>query len=397
LKSAELPNRENERLEALIRYEVLDSEDEKVFDELTQLASEICGTSISLISLVDQNRQWFKSRVGLAAKETERSIAFCSHAILQDDVFEVENALDDERFHDNPLVTNDPNIRFYAGAPLVTPDGYRLGTLCVIDDEPHTLNAFQIKALKILSNQVISQLEVRLNARRLERMMKDKEKLYATLAHDLRSPFNGVLNLSKILSERAEQLTPEQIVNISTEILNSSVSLFQTMDEILQWTQNQLVRSVIELKPENLKEAADETIDMFMESAKAKKVSISVDIAPDIEVMADGTLLKTILRNLITNAIKYAPLASLVSVAASVQSDHILISVSDQGKGIDETLKRSLFKETVQSQQGTRGEVGHGLGLSLAGDFVRRQSGKIWIDEEHEPGTRILVSLLAPA
>jgi GAF domain-containing protein len=165
-----------ERVSALQRYAILDSEPEEAFDDLTLLASYVCKTPIALISLIDENRQWFKSKVGISATETSRDIAFCSTAIQQPDVFVVPDTLQDERFRTNPLVVSDPNIRFYAGAPLINEDGYALGTLCVVDTKPRSFGAEEEAALKALSRLVLSQMEFRRNLILLKEALSDRTR-----------------------------------------------------------------------------------------------------------------------------------------------------------------------------------------------------------------------------
>lgn len=158
---AVLPENEAVRLKALHDYKILDTEPEADLDALTRLAAYICATPIALISLIDANRQWFKSKVGLTVEETSREIAFCAHTILQNGCLLVPDALADKRFATNPLVTNEPNIRFYAGVSLLTPEGLAIGSLCVIDYVPRDLKLEQIEALHVLSRQIIALLELK--------------------------------------------------------------------------------------------------------------------------------------------------------------------------------------------------------------------------------------------
>lgn len=175
------PKNDQQRLKVLWQYDVLDTVPEEVFDDLTDLAAHICEAPIALISLIDEDRQWFKSKVGMTIEETSRDISFCAHAIASDGLFIVSDATKDKRFQQNPLVTGEPKIRFYAGAPLVTPDGHALGTLCVLDKAPRTLTTDQQQALRVLAHHVMTQLELRRHARELAGAREDTHQTQADL------------------------------------------------------------------------------------------------------------------------------------------------------------------------------------------------------------------------
>jgi len=184
---APLPANEAARLEALRQYQILDTHDETAFDDLTRIAAYICHTPIAIISLIDEDRQWFKARLGVGPRETSRDIAFCAHTILEDAPTIVPDALRDKRFADNPLVTAEPYIRLYAGAPLITPEGFRLGSLCVVDRVPRDLSVEQIAVLRMLSNQVMTQLDLRRDIASLTQALKEQSRMLQKLT-DAQTP-----------------------------------------------------------------------------------------------------------------------------------------------------------------------------------------------------------------
>ena len=195
VKSALMPEQEAKRLAALQRYNILDTPPEGAFDDLTWLASQICSTPIALITFLDEDRQWFKSRIGFDLAQTPRSLAFCAHTILQKDLLMVEDATRDDRLADNPLLVSAPEFRFYAGVPLATSDGFNVGTLCVMDRNPRSLKPEQAEALKLLSRQVVAQLELRRHLvelaqskeehKRTEDRLRTSEAFYQTLVESL--------------------------------------------------------------------------------------------------------------------------------------------------------------------------------------------------------------------
>lgn len=214
---APLPENEKQRLDSLHELKILDTDEEKVFSEITSLAGEICGTPIALITLLDDRRQWFKARVGLNATETARDLAFCAHTILQNQILEVEDSRKDKRFHDNPLVTGEPRVIFYAGTPLQTPDHLALGALCVIDHEPKKLTDLQKRALEVLGRQVSTQLELRRNLNRLAEV-KAREAAMALVVsfnHEINNPLTSAKMAVELL---LRQTGSDSIQNVNRQL-----------------------------------------------------------------------------------------------------------------------------------------------------------------------------------
>jgi len=205
---APLPINEEERIRALNAYRILDTEAEAAFDQLAFLASQVCRTPIALVSLVDEKRQWFKSTVGLDAKETPRDHAFCAHAILQPEVFTVPDAKADARFADNPLVTGGPYLRAYAGAPLVTSGGQALGTICVLDREAREFTEAEKACLQTIAAQAIVHLELRRLRMDSQPQFGHAAGLLAAISHELRTPLNGLVGATEMLGE--SELAPDQ-------------------------------------------------------------------------------------------------------------------------------------------------------------------------------------------
>ena len=178
---APIPDNETQRLAALREYQILDTAAEQTYDDITALAAYLCNVPIAVISLVDKSRQWFKSKLGLNERETPRDVAFCAHAILQSEPLIVRDALKDSRFADSALVTRAPYIRFYAGFPLASPEGFALGTLCAIDRKPRQLSAEQKQAMQSLSRQVMALLELRRVSTRLAEALENVKTLHGLL------------------------------------------------------------------------------------------------------------------------------------------------------------------------------------------------------------------------
>ena len=388
-----LPDNEEQRLAEFLSYDILDTEAEALFDELTLLASQICDTPIALISLVDPDRQWFKSRIGLDATETSRNVAFCAHAILQKDVFEVSDASLDKRFSDNPLVAGDPNIRFYAGAPLMTPSGHAIGTLCAIDKVPKVLTDEQKTSLQTLGHAVMSHLELRRKNKEQLRINQFKSDFLAYVSHEIRTPLNAVNTFSELLLEEAEkQQLDDPFPSYLTHIHRSGERILTMINSVLDVKQLESGEMIVSKRPVNTHDFFTHLFTLMKVNAGEKRVTFRSSVASNIPATLelDDTKLGQIALNLIGNAIQYTPAGKRVSCFIRWENRCVVLEVVDEGIGISEEHQQALLAPFKQSDNVSHVER-KGLGLVICQQLLRLMDGSIEITSELNKGTRVMI------
>ena len=364
--AAKRPSNERQRLDILRSYEILDTRSEEGFDDLTRIAAQICGTPMALVSLVDENRQWFKSRLGMGAPETPRDLAFCAHAILQDKVFVVPDAQKDSRFQGNALVTGAPHLRFYAGAPLQTPDGHALGTLCVLDRVPRNLNDDQLAALEALARQAIAQMELRRALKEAERTGRYRSRLMAVMGHDLKQPVNVIQMCLTLLAPKLTGADDAETLGFANTAIDT---LSVELDRLAQ--ASRLDHESVRVAKVPIQRVFDSIDDNWRLRARRKGLDLRV-LPSDAIVETDEKLLGTIIGNLVGNAIKYTE-TNGVLVGLRRRGDACRVEVWDTGVGIPEDQRDNIFESF--SQLDCQSE---GLGLGLA--IVRRTAELLGCD-----------------
>lgn len=397
MKIAPPTENELERLKALYDYDVLDTEAEQLFDDLTNLAAQLCNTPITLISLVDSDRQWFKSTVGLDAKETPRDIAFCAHAIHQQKIFEVEDTLEDKRFFDNPLVTSAPFIRFYAGAPLITPEGHAIGTLCVIDSKPNKLTENQRQALEVLGRSVISQMELRKKVKQLRQANQHKTEFLSNMSHELRTPLNGIIGFSRLLKD---DLQLHDLSSKYSDYLGhidySAKRLLNVVNSVIDISKIEAGKMQIELAPTQMKPLLQGVHGMLALLAAEKEVDLSFDLTDSLPefLNIDHAKVSQIVTNLVHNAIKFTQSKKWVKAEFTWYNQKLIITVADQGVGISTEDQAKLFNKFQQVGTAKNAE-GSGLGLSIIKTLVDFLQGEIKVLSTLGSGSIFKVSLPA--
>ena len=405
MTTAALPSNETQRLEALHSYGILDTAPELEYDDFTLLAAQICGTPIALISLIDQDRQWFKSRVGVDETETTRDIAFCAHAILEPShVFVVPDAAEDGRFQNNPFVKGDLHVRFYAGAPLVTSDNFALGTLCVIDQKVRELNEDQLMALQALARQIAAQLELRRTRRKLSdqnqeltQLNAQKNQFIGMAAHDLRNPLQVIEGYSKLLLNGvAGEINPMQSKALDAVTKNCNFML-HLINDLLEISSLESGEVQLSLHSVDIGKLVEKNVSLNRLLAEAKKIRLDFEASGEMPVVqADEFRIEQVCNNLISNAIKFSHSGTTVHVRLERLDGAVRLSVQDEGQGIPAQELEKLFQPfATSSVKGTAGEASTGLGLYIVKRIVEAHGGSVTVDST--PGVGSTFSLTLPA
>ena len=412
---ASIPHNETARLEALRKYEILDSADELVYDDLVLLASMICGTRMAAISLVDDCRMWFKARRAIDFREVDRDLSLCAHAILRpEQVLVVPDTENDPRFADNELVKGRAQFRFYAGAPLLTPEGFALGTICAIDNLPKPISAAQVEALRALSRQVVSLLELRRSnlvlREQTDSLMKAREEanaasraksiFLANISHEIRTPMNGVVGVTSLLT--ATPLSDRQRHYVET-IEKSAEGLLNVLSNILDYSKNETGGGELQPTSIDLSEFVEDIAAMMRPMAIAKQLRFIASVDEELRRPLVGDLLRLqqLVTNLIGNALKFTSQGT-VEVSVSMVSEGldgltVRFEIRDTGIGISRDRQKSIFEEFVQVDQGTQRRYGGaGLGLSICRQLAKKMGTEVELRSEIGVGSTFWFDLRMP-
>jgi signal transduction histidine kinase len=377
-----LPQNEAERLIALKSYNIFDTAEEKDFDALATLASAICQVPIALITFIDEKRQYFKAHHGTDINENLRELSFCTHLIAtNDDIMIVPDATMDERFAQNPMVTGPTKISFYAGVPLVNEDGYALGTLCMVDQQTHTLTDYQKEALKTLGSQVVDKLELRRKVLLLEKTNQELtssnmliQKFAAMAAHDIKNPLSSIQLTSQALKIRLEQLNEPSCTRLIDLNITSTKHLLKLIDEMLAYSQSP---SLLLVNKQNfeINKVISRVVDML-----SKPVNMAI-VLPEgrHEIFMSAVAFEQIMINLISNAIRYNDKpAGLIKIGFKADDKNYYFEVADNGQGIAPEYHDKIFTNSFTLKITDRyNQQGTGIGLSTVKELIIALKGDI--------------------
>ncbi|MFW5800601.1 MAG: GAF domain-containing sensor histidine kinase, partial [Spirochaeta sp.] len=342
------------------------------------------------------SRQWFKSQKGLDTNQTSRHIAFCSHTILKDSLLIIPDTHADERFADNPLVTGPPYIRFYAGMPLLTPDGYAIGALCAMDTVPRELSAEQQDALRVLSGYVINLLEHRLKDHLLLQQNDElknlnglKDRLLSIIAHDLHAPLQQVESIAQLFT--ISELSEEERSETFADLKHTVASTRYMLNNLLQWTAKLIHNRELSYAQVHLP-ALMKKVSAEVQPGIDQKGNTLVLDGEDVHVRIDADVLHFVLRNLLTNANKFTR-DGTITLSWRIDSHGLTVEVMDTGIGFDVDQQELFDWDKRRTSLGTDGERGSGLALIFCRDFIERHEGSISVASIPDKGSTFTIRI----
>lgn len=384
-----IPNNEALRLQKLYDYQVLDTHSEDTFDKIALLASQIFNTKNAFVTFVDEHRVYFKANIGdFQATEVRREDSLCSLAILDEKitVFSDTQAISD--LSENRFVNSQNGIRFYAGAPLKTPEGYSVGTVCVIDSAPKEVTEHQMDMLRTLADIVINKLESRL---RYNTIIKSQNELMGIALHEIKNPLASISLANDIL--RLDSSKTQKM----TDMIKYCVATIQNkLTDLLKLSEDGEKEQRLSIEEADLKEMLDRLVNNFELLANKKNQIIELTIEDTLpKINIDKTKISDVLHNLLSNAIKYSYSNTTIKIIAKKIDDFVEIEFQDQGQGLNDEDADKLFKKFAKlSSKPTGKESSNGLGLSICKSFVELHKGQIFAKSPgKELGTSFFISL----
>lgn len=381
---------EAKRIETLKKYDILDTPPDGTYDHIVKLAADLLNVPIAIVTLVDTDRIWFKSAFGLDVQQIPREEGLCASAILSSEFYMVENTLKDRRTLKNSLVTSEFGLRFYAAVPLETSDGYKLGTLCVLDKKPRKLTDKEQKILEDLAYIVMQQLELRLMARLA---VNSQNKMAYMITHDVRSAVCNIPALVEIVKENIED--KEEIIKLIDMISLSAEKSIKAVDSFLSYGNRVSQGLTYRFELVNFSELVRKVVQINEILAEKKQQKLQVSIEDDITVNGDKTRLSELIDNLMNNSIKYSPFEKKIAIVLEKDDEYVLLRVTDEGQGMTvEDIKNAFKRFGRLSAKPTGDEVSTGLGLWIVKEIAESHGGNVKVKSEgKDKGTSFEVML----
>ncbi|SFT85547.1 Signal transduction histidine kinase [Algoriphagus locisalis] len=393
---------ELERLLALSNLGIDYYEPKQGLNFLTELAAKICGTEISLVNLIDSFTQWSVSSYGIEISQMPREESVCQFTILNDpnEGLEVEDLSADERFKNKFYVKDAPNLRYYMGVPLTSPEGYNLGALCVMDSQMMHLSEDVKEILRLIARQVVDRLRVNNLVASLKNKLKESELNQKKLAHDIRGPIGGVIGLADLILDEEVTADPEEIMEYAEMIKFSSLSLLDLSKDILTKDFDGNSQRSRELKEgeTNLVKLKDTILHLLTPQVTVKKIDFNIFLDQENQFESFSKLyILQILGNLLSNSIKFTHEGGEINVHMKLNRKELDLTleliVEDNGKGMTRDKIQEILEDGTSTDHGTKGEIGFGLGLNLVRQLVNQQNGTIEIDSKLGEGTKFTIHL----